>query len=386
MPRHGSPERPIAGALKDDIGAAGDGCRGPRVSVVIPNWNGAVWLVRCLRSLRDQSYRDFELILVDNASTDDSRLVLEREYPEARWVPLSHNRGFAAAVNAGIRVARGDLIALLNNDTEVEPGWLASLVDALDRRPDVAFAASRMRSASDRNRIDGAGDAMNWYASPSKIGMQELDDGRFDVEREVFGACAGAAIYRRELFGEIGLFEESFFAYIEDVDVSFRAQLAGLRCLYVPAAVVYHVGSATAGRNSSFALRLATRNQLLLVVRNYPWPYIWSKLPKVLHSQYWIARGALDEGRLPVVLSAYLAFVLQLPRALAARRRIQARRRVPLARLDEVLDRCEHWESPRLRSLRHSLASAVRPRRGCRGIPDWSSRPGPESGARPGAE
>src|SRR5205823_174784 len=146
------------------------------------------------------------------------------------------------------------------------------LVEAMDRRPEFAFAASRMRDDVDRGRIDGAGDRMNWYASPGKIGAGEPDDGRFDAEREVFGACAGAAIYRRTLFEEVGLFEESFFAYIEDVDLSFRARLAGLRCLYVPGAVVYHVGSGTAGRNSDFAFRLATRNQLLLVARTFPWP------------------------------------------------------------------------------------------------------------------
>src|SRR5262249_15460136 len=140
-------------------------------------------------------------------------------------------------------------------------------------------------------------------------------------------------------------------AYIEDVDLSFRARLGGLRCLYVPGAIVYHVGSGTAGRNSDFALRLATRNQLLLVVRTFPWPCVWTKLPKVLHAQYWLARGAKQEGRLGVVLAAYVSFLALLPRALCARRAIQARRRVRICELERVLDRCEHWESRRLRTL-----------------------------------
>jgi GT2 family glycosyltransferase len=321
------------------------------VSVVIPNWNGERWLDPCLRSLERQRFRDFEILVVDNGSSDGSHAVVERCCPEARWVGLPRNRGFAAAANAGIRAARGELIALLNNDTEAEPGWLEALVAGLDRRPEMTFAASRIRDAAERTRIDGAGDAMNWYAMPFKIGAGETDDGRFDVEREVFGACAAAALYRRSLFAEIGGFEESFFAYIEDVDLSFRARLAGHRCLYVPAAILYHIGSATAGRDSAFALRLATRNQLLLVVRNFPWPYVWTRLPKVLHAQYWLARGAWREGRLEVVLAAYASFLLHLPRALVARRAIQARRRVGLAELDRTMDRCEQWESRKVRAL-----------------------------------
>jgi GT2 family glycosyltransferase len=322
-----------------------------RVSLIIPNWNGAQWLERCLPALRAQRFRDFEVLVVDNHSRDDSRRVTERCYPEARWLALPRNRGFAAAVNAGIRASDGELVALLNNDTEPEPGWLEALVAALDRRPDVAFAACRMRDAAARDRIDGAGDSMNWYASPAKIGAGERDGARFEEEREVFGACAGAALYRRSLFEAIGLFEESFFAYIEDVDMSFRAQLAGYRCLYVPDAVVYHVGSATAGRDSDFALRLATRNQLLMVARDYPWPCIWTQLPKVTYAQYWLARGAAADRRLGVVLSAYASFLLLLPRSLVARRAIQRRRRASIADLERVLDPCEHWRSRKLQRI-----------------------------------
>jgi GT2 family glycosyltransferase len=326
----------------------------PRVSVVIPNWNGARWLERCLGSLRAQSLADFELIVVDNGSTDGSVEVVRRCWPDAHCLELGRNVGFAAGVNAGIRQARGEFIALLNNDTETAPGWLEALVEALERRPQFAFAASRMRQDGRRDLIDGAGDALNWYGIPSKIGHGEPDGAPFDEEREVFGACAGAALYRRSLFAAIGLFEATFFAYIEDVDISFRARLAGHRCLYVPTAVVYHVGSATAGRNSDFALRLATRNQLLLVVRNYPWPCIVTRLGKVLHAQYWLVRGAAKERRLRVVLAAYGSFLCHLPGALAARGSIQKTRRVGLAELEQVLDRCEHLESRRLRALRRA--------------------------------
>jgi GT2 family glycosyltransferase len=323
----------------------------PRVAVVIPNWNGARWLERCLASLQAQTYDDFEIIVVDNGSQDESIEIVRRTCPEAHCLALGRNLGFAAAVNAGIRAGRGEFVALLNNDTETDPGWLAALVGALDRRPEFALAASRMRQDARREYLDGAGDALNWYGIPSKIGYGTLDGPEFDQEREVFGACAGAALYRRALFDEIGLFEDSFFAYIEDVDVSFRARLAGYRCLYVPSALVYHVGSATAGRDSDFALRLATRNQLLLVVRNYPGPCVLTRLPKVMHAHYWLARGAWSEGRIGVVMSAYGSFLRHLPAALAARRRIQRTRRVDVAELDRVMDRAEHLESRKLRRL-----------------------------------
>jgi len=332
----------------------------PRVTVVIPNWNGARWLERCLRSLQAQEGADCEIVVVDNGSTDDSLEIVRRHCPEARCLELKKNAGFAAAVNAGILAARGELVALLNNDTAVEPGWLAALVAAMDRHPEVALAASRMLQDAQRDLLDGAGDALNWYGIPSKIGYGEPNGAPYDAEREVFGACAGAALYRRSLFAEIGLFEESFLAYIEDVGVSFRARLVGHHCIYVPAAVVYHVGSATAGRNSDFALRLATRNQLLLVVRNYPWPCVLTQLPKVLHAHYWIARGAWSEGRLGVVLSAYASFLRHLPAALVARRRIQATRRASVADLESVLDRAEHLESRKLRVLRRAASLGVR--------------------------
>jgi GT2 family glycosyltransferase len=331
----------------------------PRVTVVIPNWNGERWLERCLRSLQAQVGADCEILVVDNGSSDGSVETVRRCCPEARCLELKKNAGFAAAVNAGIRAARGELVALLNNDTEADPGWLAALVAALDRYPDVALVASRMLQDGRRELLDGAGDALNWYGIPSKIGYGEPDGARFDEEREVFGACAGAALYRRSLFAEIGLFEESFFAYIEDVDVSFRARLAG-RCLYVPGAVVYHVGSATAGRNSDFALRLATRNQLLLVVRNFPWPCVLTQLPKVMHAHYWIVRGAWSEGRMGVVIGAYASFLRHLPGALIARRRIQASRRASIRDVERALDRAEHLESRKLRVLRRAAGLGVR--------------------------
>jgi GT2 family glycosyltransferase len=331
----------------------------PRVSVIIPNWNGARWLERCLRALRTQRFQDFELILVDNGSTDDSQGLARRDYPEVRWVGLPHNMGFAAAVNRGIRAARGELIALLNNDTEVDPGWLEALVDAMDRHSDVAMLASRMRKDAERDRIDSVGCRLNWDGFAMSLGDGELDDGRFDQEREVFCPCGGAALYRRALFDAIGLFEESFFAYCEDVDLGFRAQLAGHRCLYVPDAVVYHIGSATTGTASDFAIRLTTRNRLLMVIRCYPWPQVLTQIPKILRAECWAAQPLWNQSRFDVALSAYRSFLRHLPRALVARCRIQARRRVTVDRLNEVIDpyvprpMAGSWRPWRERWVRH---------------------------------
>lgn len=240
----------------------------PRVSVVIPNWNGAELLARVLDSLGGQLYQGFETLVVDNGSTDTSLALLESEFPETRVVALPTNLGFAGAVNAGIEKARGEIIALLNNDAVADPGWLGALVDALDRHPEVGSIASRMLDLGDPGRIDSAGDQLGIF--PSNIGHGEPDDARFREPAYVLSACAGAAAFRRELFEDVGLFDERFFAYMEDVDLGVRAQLRGWDCLYEPRAVVYHEGSQTSKRMPDRRFFLLARNSLLIFFQFMP--------------------------------------------------------------------------------------------------------------------
>lgn len=296
---------------------------------MIPNWNGLRFLGPCLNSLRWQSFQDFELLLVDNGSTDGSLNFVAGNFPEVRAISLEENRGFSGAVNAGIRASQAEFVALLNNDTEQDPGWLSSLVRAAEAHPEAGSFASKLVDFHDRAVLDGAGDALRRGGLPYRIGHGERDRGQYDTPTHVFGACAAAALYRRELLDGVGLFDENFFAYCEDADLSFRAQLAGYRCLYVPDAVVYHVGSAsTGGKRSPLATRLGTRNSLSLLVKNLPASLVWRILPFVVAGQ--IARLIFKtaSGGGGPHLRGLAEAAWSLPRTLRKRREIQKRRRV----------------------------------------------------------
>lgn len=306
------------------------------VTVVIPNYNGEKLLPTCLDSLRSQSFRDFSILVVDNGSTDGSLRLLEERYREVTVLRMLRNLGFAAAVNAGIRASAGELVALLNNDTEADGRWLGELVGALGRRGDISFCASKMLDFTNRSIIDSAGNcyALNGRSLPR--GFMAEDRGQYEREEEVFGACAGAALYRRSLFEEIGLFDESFFSYKEDVDLDFRAQVRGFRCLYVPRAVCYHVGGATTGRRKSdLAVRLSTRNSVTTFIKNMPARFLPAALPRMFLDQifqlgYQIVK---DNQAVPFILGL-IAAVGQVPYALGERARVQAQASCDIGRLN----------------------------------------------------
>jgi GT2 family glycosyltransferase len=336
----------------------------PHVTVVVPNWNGKKFLKPCLNSLREQSFADFEVLVVDNGSTDGSTTLITRDFPEVRLLALGENRGFSAAVNAGIGASRSRYVALLNNDTEAHRHWLRTLVEAAEgASPEVGLFASKMLDFHDRRLLDGAGDALRRSGLPYRLGHGELDRGQYDAEAPVFGACAAAALYRREVFEEIGLFDEDFFAYCEDGDLSFRAQLAGYRCLYVPGAIVYHVGSAsTGGKRSPTATRLGTRNGLSLLVKNLPAPLVPGFLPFVVAGQ--LSRlfviAASSPRALPAHLEGLAGALRLLPGMLQKRRGIQARRRVPDGYLRRLLEESSRSAGASLRRrLRDRLGGRV---------------------------
>jgi GT2 family glycosyltransferase len=310
----------------------------PRVTVVVPNWNGARFLEPCLTSLRGQTFTDFETVVVDNGSTDGSMDLLERDFPEVRVVPLGENRGFSGAVNAGIGASEAEFVALLNNDTEQDPGWLGALVRAAEDRPDAGLFASKLVDFHDRRLLDGAGDAIRLSGLPYRLGHGERDGARFGKPDYVFGACAAAALYRREMLGEIGLFDEDFVSYCEDADLSFRAQLAGHRCFYVPGAVVYHMGSAsTGGKRSATATRLGTRNSLGLLVKNVPLPVLPHIAPFFLAGQLARLLTAAATGSLKAHLQGLAGAWRHLPLMLRKRRDIQKRKKIPDAEVRRLL-------------------------------------------------
>jgi GT2 family glycosyltransferase len=298
-----------------------------RLSVVIPTWNGAVLLRACLRTLEAQTFRDFETIVVDNGSRDGTGEMLAAEFPSVRTVSFPDNRGFAAATNAGLAVARGEILVCLNNDVECEPGWLAALVSALDRMPDVGSVASKMMDAKRPGIIDAAGDAMSLRAW--NVGRGEPDRPEFNVGREILSACAGAAAYRRAVFDAVGWFDERYFAWFEDVDLGIRAQFAGFRCWYEPSAVVRHHGSATTATMSELKVFFTTRNLLILFFKAMPLRRI---VPWGVFVLLWPLFDPVVFGRpLRVTARAWLAFWLMLPEVLSARGEVYARRRVPVA-------------------------------------------------------
>ena len=307
---------------------------GPRVSVVIPTWNGAAVLRACLATLAAQTFTDVETIVVDNGSSDGTRAMLAAEFPAVRCVPLDTNRGFAAATNVGLRAARGDILVCLNNDVECEPGFLAALLAPLDARPDLGFVAAKMLNAHHPDLIDSAGDAMSLV--PWNVGRGEPDAPAFNVPREILSACAGAAAYRRVLFETVGYFDEGYFAYFEDVDLGIRAQLQGFRCWYEPTAVVRHRFSATAGAGSEFKAFMLTRNALKLFFQTMPLRRIVLWGPVVL-GWPWLDPIFFDRP-LRVTARAWLAFWGKLPEVLRERRRIYRARTVPVARLLALLE------------------------------------------------
>lgn len=310
----------------------------PLVSVIIPNWNGAHHLSTCLESLRRQEYTPLEVLVVDNASTDDSRALLTRDYPDVRLIALPQNRGFTGACNAGIQAARGQIVALLNNDTEVKPGWVTALVDAFERHPEAGLVASKILLFDERDRLHTAGDLFRVDGRLFNRGVWEKDQGQYDQETYVFSACGGAAAYRRAMLDEIGLFDDDFFFSCEDMDLAWRAQLRGYRCVYTPAAVVYHRLSATGGGVT--ASYHDGRNLIWLLVKNYPAPF-WRKYGlKVVQAQLSLAwealrawRGAAARAR----LRGMIAGIAGIPRMLRKRRAIQQSRRVSIEYLESIL-------------------------------------------------
>jgi GT2 family glycosyltransferase len=250
-----------------------------KATVVIPNYNGIRYLQNCLDSLRHQNCRDFHILLIDNGSTDGSVALAAEHYPEAELVCFETNRGFCEAVNEGIRRSCTPYVILLNNDTICEPDFVSGLIDAMEAHPDSFSCASRMVMMQDENRMDNGGDyycALGWAYACGK----GRPVSRYLKQREIFSACAGAAIYRRSVFDEIGLFDEVHFAYLEDVDVAYRARIAGYRNYYEPSAVVHHVGSATSGSvYNEFKIRHSSRNSIYLIYKNMPLAQIILNLP-----------------------------------------------------------------------------------------------------------
>jgi len=241
-----------------------------KATVVIPNYNGEKFLKPCLDSLRNQDTEDFDVLIIDNASRDNSAAFIRENYPEFKLLVMDENLGFSGGVNVGIREAETPYVILLNNDTESDPHYVRALIEAMDRDEKIFSVSPKMVQFYHRDLLDDAGDGYTVIGWGFQRGIdQKADDPAYNKRCEVFTACAGAAIYRKSIFDRIGLFDLNHFAYLEDIDVGYRARIYGYKNIYEPEAVVYHVGSGTSGsKYNDFKVKLAARNNLYLIHKN----------------------------------------------------------------------------------------------------------------------
>jgi len=308
-------------------------------SVVIPNYNGHDVLPTCLDALLHQTRPPDEIIVVDDASLDNSPALVRERYPQVTLIVMPVNGGFCRAANAGLRAARGDLLALINNDTEADSHWLAESVATLETHPDVGFCASKMLFHDRRDRINSAGLFMRIDGVGRDIGYGQPDGPEFASMREVFGASGGAALYRRKMLEDVDLFDEELVAYAEDLDLSFRAQLRGYRCLYVPTAMIYHRGSITYQRESPPAVYYGSRNMLMVIIKSMPIGLLRRYWPRMLAAQVYQVVYFTLRGHSWAAMRGKMDALKRLRTTLAKRKAIMQTRRVSDSYIDSILQR-----------------------------------------------
>ena len=311
----------------------------PFVSVIIVTWNSKKHLSICMDHFLTQTFQDFEVVLVDNGSEDHALDELQEKYPPLRLQVerLDSNLGFAVANNIGARLAQGCWLALLNADALPEPDWLEKLVRATEENPEFSFFSSRQIQANDRHLLDGAGDAYHvsglawrrYYNRPTDhLGLQPA---------AVFSACGAAALYLREDFLQAGGFDEDYFSYFEDVDLGFRLRLMGKRCLYVPQAVVYHIGSVSTGKRGDFSVYYGYRNMIWTFVKDMPSLLLWLYLPLHLGTVLFFAMYLTIRGQGKAIWHAILDAYRGLPKIIAKRQTIQRNLKIKPADLLQVM-------------------------------------------------
>ena len=241
-----------------------------KVTVIIPNYNGLRFLKDCLTALENQSMKDFETLVIDNASSDESVAYIRENFPNVNVMVMEKNLGFSGGVNVGIQSAKTPYVLLLNNDTEVDTHFVEEMVHAIEESPNIFSVSSKMIQFYDREKLDDAGDLYGILGWGFQRGI-DAPATSYTKKEEIFSACAGAAIYRKDVFEKIGYFDELHFAYLEDIDVGYRGKIAGYKNMYCPTAIVYHVGSGTSGsKYNSFKVKLAARNSVYLNYKNMP--------------------------------------------------------------------------------------------------------------------
>ncbi len=308
-------------------------------SIIIVTWNSALHLSRCLDSLQQQSYKEFEVIIVDNGSSDSGVVDIKEKYADLniRVRQLNENTGFAVANNIGACMARGKWLVLLNADAFPKPDWLENLYTAVKQYPN-GFFASQQIQANIPNVLDGEGDVYHVSGLAWRRNYGNLVQKRYEVE-EIFSPCAAAALYPRQAFLDVGGFDEDYFAYHEDVDLSFRLRLYGLSAYYVPQAVVHHVGSASTGKLSDFSVYYGHRNLLWTYFKNMPSLLFWLYLPLHLLINLYFLLSFSVKGRGKVIFQAKFDAIKGISKMLRKRKHIQDNRVASVKEIYLVLER-----------------------------------------------
>ncbi len=321
-----------------------------KTSIVIPNWNGKDSLGDCLNALKSQS-QPVDVIVVDNGSSDGSAEFIEKNYPDVILLKNARNLGFAGGVNTGIKYSLEhgyDFVALLNNDAVADQKWLEHLVKFLDSHPRVGIVTGKILAA-DGKHLDSTGDIYTIWGLPFPRGRDELDSGKYDKGPWIFGASGGASLYRAKMLKAVGLFDEDFFAYYEDIDISFRAQLAGWKIAYNPQAMVRHQIGATSVAIKGFAAYQTLKNLPFLMWKNVPWPLlpkVWLRLALAWTT---IAASALRRGQFISFFKAVLVGSILWPKKLLERYKIQKNRKVSVVYIKSIIT---HDLPPNARKLR----------------------------------
>lgn len=310
------------------------------VSVIIPNWNGENLLPNCLKSLHKQTFTNFEVIVADNGSTDNSVLFINKNYPKVKLICLDKNYGFSIAVNKAVEKINSDYFVLLNNDTEVDKNWLKYLVETIKNHKEVAAAASMILNYNNRNIIDNAGDAINIVGQPHPREKGSFINKSNSKAQYIMGVTGGASIYQRNIFLKLGKFDPDYFFYFEDVDFALRAQLAGYKFYFQPKAIVYHHSAKSAVKLGKYVEYLRYRNTIYLVVKNFPAAILLKRFRFIkitlvwLHTFYFFARHKMFIEAIMV----WVALFWNLPKLLSKRLKIQKQRKVSIDYFDKLME------------------------------------------------
>lgn len=305
----------------------------PEVSVIIPNWNGKSLIKNCLDSLKKQSYKNFETLVIDNGSTDGSVELIKKNYPYVNLVELDDNTGFAPAVNLGIKICTGSYMMLINNDTILDKDCIKFLVKSAKKYKDVGMVAAKILQMDNPKLIDSAGDYIDAVGHANNVGYGEMDGKNFKKEKSVFLVSGGGCLIKREVFESVGFFDPEYFAYMEDVDFSFRAQLKGFKGWLQPKAVIYHKHKATSSKFPAFTEYLQYRNMTMTIIKNFPKSLFYVDLNwlKIILVNINTMRFLAGEGYFIEAVKAQWFILANLLKLLKKRREIQSDIKVPIS-------------------------------------------------------